>query len=106
MFWVVMGYAAFVSLVGLARTDFHYPDVPSESRSEQIKENERIMERYKGDFYEPPTLCEQVRQFEPNQPARQYICHPERAQPPPPEPDPPPAVHLLLIKESTRIVRA
>jgi hypothetical protein len=26
---------------------------------------------------EPVTLCEQVRQYEPNQPARRYICHPE-----------------------------
>ena len=27
-----------------------------------------------------PTLCEQVRKYEPNQPLREHICHPSKAQ--------------------------
>jgi hypothetical protein len=60
---------------------------------------------YARNFYETPTLCEQVRQFEPNQPARRHICRAGRAVPPPPDPDPPPVVRLLWERswENTRV---
>ncbi len=41
-----------------------------------------------------PTLCEQVRKYEPNQPLREYICHPSHKHSASPEKD---SIHQLPL---------